>query len=172
MLDAAPDGIVMAGDDGRIRYVNRAAAVLFGYDRDELIGATVEQLVPSRLRGRHVADRTAYVEHPQPRPMGLGLRLQGLRRDGSEVPVEISLAPMTFDGDEAIVAVIREAAEQRRLEEERMLYAQAHAVEEIVGALDAIVWESTTPDRESLTFLGGREEMLLGYPDRVGVHDP
>ncbi|HEY1712040.1 MAG TPA: PAS domain S-box protein [Solirubrobacteraceae bacterium] len=164
MLDAAPDGIVMAGDDGRIRYVNRAAAVLFGYDRDELIGATVEQLVPSRLRGRHVADRTAYVEHPQPRPMGLGLRLQGLRRDGSEVPVEISLAPMTFDGDEAIVAVIREAAEQRRLEEERMLYAQAHAVEEIVGALDAIVWESTTPDRESLTFLGGREEMLLGYP--------
>jgi hypothetical protein len=164
MLDAAPDGIVMAGDDGRIRYVNRAAAVLFGYDRDELIGATVEQLVPSRLRGRHVADRTAYVEHPQPRPMGLGLRLQGLRRDGSEVPVEISLAPMTFDGDEAIVAVIREAAEQRRLEEERMRYAQAHAVEEIVGALDAIVWESTTPDRESLTFLGGREEMLLGYP--------
>jgi hypothetical protein len=164
MLDAAPDGIVMAGDDGRIRYVNRAAAVLFGYDRDELIGATVEQLVPSRLRGRHVADRTVYVEHPQPRPMGLGLRLQGLRRDGSEVPVEISLAPMTFDGDEAIVAVIREAAEQRRLEEERMLYAQAHAVEEIVGALDAIVWESTTPDRESLTFLGGREEMLLGYP--------
>ena len=137
---------------------------LFGYYRDELIGAPVEQLIPVRLRESHMADRTAYAAHPQPRPMGLGLRLQGLRQDGSEVPVEISLAPMDFDGEQAIVAVIREATEQRRLEEERMRYAQAHAVEEIVGALDAIVWESTTPDRESLTFLGGREEMLLGYP--------
>ena len=164
MLDATPDGIVMAGHDGRIRYANRAAAVLFGYRPDELIGATVEQLVPGCLHGQHVADRNAYVQHPQPRPMGLGLRLQGLRRDGSEVPVEISLAPMTRDGEQAVVTVIREASEQRRLEEEHTRYAQAHAVEEIVGALDAIVWESTTPDRESLTYLGGREEVLLGYP--------
>ena len=164
MLDAAPDGIVMAGVDGQIRYVNKAAEELFGYERDELIGAAVEQLIPGRLHGSHIADRTAYAERPQQRPMGLGLRLQGRRHDGSEVPVEISLAPMSFDGERAIVAVIREATEQRRLEEERMRYVQAHAVEEIVGALDAIVWESTTPDRESLTFLGGREEVLLGYP--------
>ncbi|HEY6525419.1 MAG TPA: PAS domain S-box protein, partial [Solirubrobacteraceae bacterium] len=164
MLDAAPDGIVMAGVDGQIRYVNKAAEELFGYERDELIGAAVEQLIPGRLHESHIADRTAYAEHPRPRPMGLGLRLQGRRHDGSEVPVEISLAPMSFDGQRAIVAVIREATEQRRLEEERMRYVQAHAVEEIVGALDAIVWESTTPDRESLTFLGGREEVLLGYP--------
>jgi PAS domain S-box-containing protein len=162
MLDAAPDGIVMAGIDGQIRYVNKAAEELFGYERGELIGVAVEQLVPGRLRARHIADRTAYADEPQPRPMGL--RLQGLRHDGSEVPVEISLAPMAFDGERAIVAVIREATERRRLEEERMRYAQAHAVEEIVGGLDAIVWESTTPDRESLTFLGGREEVLLGYP--------
>jgi hypothetical protein len=164
MLDATPDGIVMAGHDGRIRYANRAAAALFGYRPDELIGATVEQLVPGCLRAQHVADRNAYVEDPQPRPMGLGLRLQGLRRDGAEVPVEISLAPMTRDSEQAVVTVIREASEQRRLEEEHTRYAQAHAVEEIVGALDAIVWESTTPDRESLTYLGGREEVLLGYP--------
>jgi PAS domain S-box-containing protein len=164
MLDAAPDGIVMAGVEGQIRYVNKAAEELFGYARDELIGVAVEQLIPGRLRGSHIADRIAYADQPQPRPMGLGLRLQGLRHDGSEVPVEISLAPMAFDGERAIVAVIREATEQRRLEAERVRYAQAHAVEEIVGALDAIVWESTTPDRESLTFLGGREEVLLGYP--------
>ncbi len=120
----------------------RAAAALFRYPRDVLIGATVERLVPDRQ----------------------GLRLPGVRRDGSEVPVEISRAPMDLDGEHAMVTVIREASEQRRLEEEHMRYAQAHAVEEIVGALDAIVWESTTPDRESLTFLGGREEVLLGYP--------
>jgi PAS domain S-box-containing protein len=142
ILDATPDAVVMAGDDGRIRYVNRAAQALFGYRRDELIGTTVEQLVPGRQ----------------------GPRRQGVRRDGSEVPVEISLAPVELDGEQAVVTVIREASEQRRLEEEHLRYDQAHAVEEIVGALDAIVWESTTPDRESLTYLGGREEMLLGYP--------
>jgi len=93
-----------------------------------------------------------------------GLRLQGLRNDGSEVPVQISLAPMSLDGTRSIMAIVRDATEERKLEEERLRYAHAHAVEEIVGALDAIVWESTTPDRESLTYLGGREEMLLGYP--------
>ena len=164
MLDAAPDGIVMAGSDGLIQYVNRATEELFGYERHELIGAAVEQLIPGRLREAHVAERTTYAEHPEPRPMGQGLRLQGLRRDGVEIPVEISLAPMSFDGERSFVAVVREATEQHRLEEERVRYAHAHPVEEIVGALDAIVWESTTPDRESLTYLGGREEMLLGYP--------
>jgi two-component system cell cycle sensor histidine kinase/response regulator CckA len=146
MLDATPDGIIMAGHDGRIRHANRAAAALFGYRPDELIGATVEQLVPGCLRGQQVAG------------------LQGLRRDDSEVPVQTSLTPMTLGGEPALVVVIREATEQRRTEEEHTRYAQAHAVEEIVGALDAIVWESTTPDRESLTYLGGREEVLLGYP--------
>ena len=77
MLDAAPDGIVMAGTGGRIQYVNKAAEELFGYARDELIGVAVEQLIPGRLRGSHIADRTAYAERPQPRPMGLGLRLPG-----------------------------------------------------------------------------------------------
>ena len=164
LLDAAPDGIVMAGVDGRIQYVNKAAEELFGYKRDELIGVVVERLIPGRLRGRHVSDRTAYAEHPRTRPMGPGLRLQGLRNDGSEVPVQISLAPMSVDGTHSIVAIVRDATEGRKLEEERLRYAHAHAVEEIVGALDAIVWESTMPDRESLTYLGGREEMLLGYP--------
>jgi PAS domain S-box-containing protein len=153
MLDATPDAIVMSGEDGRIRYVNRATEKLFGYGRAELIGATVEQLVPGQGPG-----------HGPGQGHGQGPRLQGVRRDGSEVAVEISLAPVTLEGDQALVTVIREATDQRRLEEEHLRYAQAHAVEEIVGALDAIVWESTTPDRESLTYLGGREEMLLGYP--------
>src|SRR6201995_1960964 len=114
MLNAVPDGIVMAGDDGRIRYVNRAAEVLFGYERDELVGVAFEQLIPGGLRERHVADRTAKVEQLLPRPMGLGPRLQGRRRDGSEVPVEISLARMAFDGDEPVGAVFPWPPEQPR----------------------------------------------------------
>ncbi len=163
LLDAAPDGIVMVAADGRIGYLNRAALELFGYRREELIGVPVERLVPGRLRERHIGERARYGAQPRPRPMGLGLDLRGLRRDGSEVAVKISLAPTTA-GSESFVAVVRDATEQRRLEDERLHYAQARAVEEIVGALDVIVWECRTPDRESLSYLGGREEMLLGYP--------
>ena len=163
LLDAAPDGIALVGADGRIEYVNQAALELFGYAREELLGVVVERLIPGRLRARHLGDRIAYGEYPRLRPMGLGLRLQGLRRDGSEVPVEISLAPMESGSGRAFIAVVRDATEQRKLEQERLRSAQAHTVEEIVGALDAIVWESTTPDRESLSYLGGREELLLGY---------
>ncbi|MGO9961141.1 MAG: response regulator [Solirubrobacteraceae bacterium] len=114
-LDAAADGIVLVGADGRIRDVNRAALELFGYERNELVGVVIERLVPGRLRRRHVNHRTAYAENPRPRPMGLALRLQGLRRDGSEVPVEISLAPMDEGPSRSIVAIVRDATEQRNL---------------------------------------------------------
>ncbi|MGH2875434.1 MAG: PAS domain S-box protein [Solirubrobacteraceae bacterium] len=164
LLDAAPDGIVMVGADGAIQYCNRAAEELFGYGRGELIGLIVERLVPGHLRQRHVTERAEYGADPWRRPLGHGPRQPALRADGSELMVEISLAPMVHDGRPAVVAVLRDATEKVALEEERLGFAEAHAVEEIVGALDAIVWESTTPDRDSLTFLGGREEMLLGYP--------
>ena len=163
VLDVAPDGVVVVDGDGQIEYVNKAIEGLFGYRRDELVGQAVERLIPGRLRAGHVGNRTAYGEDPRPRPMGLGLRLQGLRHDGSEVPVEISLAPMSAPGKRWFVAIVRDATEQRKLEEERLHYAQAHAVEEIVAGLDSILWESLSADRELLTYVGGREEMLLGY---------
>ena len=169
VLDAAPDGILLVEADGRIAYVNQAACELFGYAGDELVGEPIERLVPGRLRGRHVRDRTAYSEQPRPRPMGLGLELRGVRRDATEVPVEISLAPVESEHERGTVAIVRDATMQRKLEQDRLRYAESHAVEEIVSALDAIVWESTTPDRESLTDLGGRQEMLLGYPGRSGA---
>lgn len=164
LLDAAPDGILLVGSDGRVRYANQAIGSLFGYPHQELLGIAVERLIPGRSRGRHVRDRAEYMAQPRPRSMGLGLQLHGLRSDGSEVPVEISLAPMTVEQRKLIVVIVRDATEQRKLEQERLRYAQAHAVEEIVAGLEAIVWESTTPDRESLCYLGGREAMLLGYP--------
>ena len=164
LLDAAPDGILLVGSDGRVRYANQAIGSLFGYPHQELLGIAVERLIPGRSRGRHVRDRAEYMAQPRPRSMGLGLQLHGLRSDGSEVPVEISLAPMTVEQRKLIVVIVRDATEQRKLEQERLRYAQAHAVEEIVAGLEAIVWESTTPNRESLCYLGGREAMLLGYP--------
>jgi hypothetical protein len=163
LLDASPDGVVMAAQDGTIEYANHTAERLFGYGRDELVGMSIERLLPDQLRERHVRDRSAYLKHPRSRPMGLGLRLQALHRDGAEVPVEISLAPVSLGDGTHTVATVRDATEQRKLEGERMRYARAHAVEEIVAALDVIVWESAMPDRDMLTYLGGRPEMLLGY---------
>jgi two-component system, cell cycle sensor histidine kinase and response regulator CckA len=164
LLDAAPDGIVVVGSDGRVAFGNDAAGVVFGYARGELVGIEIERLIPDRYRMRHVRDRAAYADNPRRRPMGLGLQLQGLRKDGSEVPVEISLAPMAAGTERLVVAIVRDATEQREIEAERLHHARSHAVEQTVAGLGAIVWEAETPDREALTYLGGREETLLGYP--------
>ena len=164
LLDAPPDGILIVGVDGLIVFANAASEQLFGYTREELRGTPIETLVPARHRGRHAVDRDAYTAHPRRRPMGLGLQLHGLRKDGSEFPVEISLAPLSTGGETLIVSMVRDATEQRVTEEQRVRNARARAVEEIVAGLEAIVWEGTAPDRESMTYLGGRREAFLGYP--------
>ena len=82
-----------------------------------------------------------------------------------EFPVDISLAPMQIgDGERLTMATIRDATEQRAIEEQRVRYASSAAIEEIVGSLDAIVWESRAPDRSSLSYIGGRAVAFLGYP--------
>ena len=171
VLDAAPDGVLLVDGDGRVAFANEAAQQLFGYAKDELVGAAVETLVPARQRSRHLADRKAYADNPRRRPMGLGLQLQGLRKDGSEVPVEISLAPLNATGGSLVVAIVRDATDQRALEEQRLRFARSEAVEEIIAGLEAIVWEATAPDRASLTYLGGRDKAFLGYPRRLWLRE-
>ena len=163
LLDAAPDGIVLADATGRIVFVNEATVELFGYAREELVGELVELLVPVRHRSHHVGDREAYSAEPRRRPMGLGMQLAGVRKDSSEFPVEISLAPLISGGERLTVSIVRDATEQRALEAQHLHYARSQAVEEIVSALDAIVWEGTAPDRDSISYLGGRQNAFLGY---------
>jgi PAS domain S-box-containing protein len=93
LFDAAPDGIVMIDESGRIVLVNRQVEDLFGYDRSELLGRTVEELLPEGLRQVHKAHRTRYRAEPRTRAMGSDLMLLGRRKDGAEFPVEISLSP-------------------------------------------------------------------------------
>ena len=163
-LDAAPDGVLLVGNTGRIIFANEASLRLFGYGVGELTGALVETLVPAGYQHRHLLDRDRFIAAPRRRPMGPGLQLSGLRKDGSEIPVEISLAPLTRRGETVTVTVIRDATEQRALQGQLLRDARSEAVEEIVSGLDAIVWEGTAPDRESMTYLGGREQAFLGYP--------
>jgi len=114
-LDSAPDAIVIADLSGCIRYANSQVRTLLGYEPADLVGQSIEQLLPERLRARHVTHRGHYARRPSARPMGTGLDLYALRKDGTEVPVEISLSPIHTEGErELTVAALRDATERRR----------------------------------------------------------
>jgi PAS domain S-box-containing protein len=103
LLESAPDGVVIVDASGVIQIVNRQTEILFGFPRAELLGQPVEVLVPERFRERHVRHRASYQRDPHTRPMGTEVKLFGLRRDGSEFPVEISLSPMTTDDAQTLI---------------------------------------------------------------------
>jgi PAS domain S-box-containing protein len=120
-LEAAPDAIVIVNANGRIVLVNSQTERLFGYSRAEMIGRELEILMPARFRARHQAHREGYIRAPQARVMGSGLEFQGLRKDGSEFPAEISLAPMESVEGVLVASAIRDITERKRLERTLLL---------------------------------------------------
>jgi PAS domain S-box-containing protein len=117
LLESTPDGIVMVGLSGHILIANSQAERLFGYAAGELRGRLVEALLPERLRTAHIAHRAGYFSQPRRRAMGVGLELFGLRQDGSEFPVEISLAPLNSEEIPVVMSAIRDITERKRFEQ-------------------------------------------------------
>jgi len=118
LFERTPDGIVVVDEHGIVRDANVALAEMFGYEPGQLVGKRVEVLLPTAVRDQHVKLRQEYAEHPVPRPMGQGRNLTGQHRDGSAVPVEVGLAPVSFGGQHTFVASVRDlrgAEERRRL---------------------------------------------------------
>jgi two-component system, cell cycle sensor histidine kinase and response regulator CckA len=116
LLESAPDAMLILGPDGRIAIVNAQAEALFGYARHELLGQTVESLVPEQFRSAHAGYHGSYMSDSRPRPMGPGLELSALRKDGTEFPVEISLSPLRTHEGEFVIAAIRDLTARKQAE--------------------------------------------------------
>lgn len=117
-LAAAPDAILATDDSGQIILVNHQAQLLFGYGPDELLGQKIEMLVPTKYNKAHLRHRSDFNDNPSSRRMGdANSRVHGRRKDGTEVPVDIALSPVSFAGQPGVMAVIRDMTDRKAAED-------------------------------------------------------
>jgi PAS domain S-box-containing protein len=119
----ATEGILVVNDSGQIIRVNPSAEKLFGYEKGELINKKIEVLIPSRLSEKHIHHRERYGHNPHARAMGAGMDLNGLKKNGSEFPVEISLSPYSNGADKFVVAFIVDITVRKQAEEKMKNYS-------------------------------------------------
>jgi len=117
-FEATSDAVVIVNDDGRVVHLNSQAEKLFGYRRDELLDQTLEMLLPERWRAQHVEHLRAYFRNPQPRAMGTSFAAVGLRKDGTEIPIDIALSPLPTKRGLFVAGAVRDMTPQRLLEDE------------------------------------------------------
>jgi PAS domain S-box-containing protein len=156
LLESMPDGIVIASPTGHIVIANSQAEALFGYEAGALRGMAVEVLLPPTLREAHIHHRSTFALQPRKRSMGSNLDLLGLRRDGTEFPVEISLAPLRTDESVFVISAIRDASERKRIEralhEKNLELAGANQAKDVL--LAGMSHELRTPLNAIIGFTG------------------
>lgn len=179
LLESAPDAMIIVDENGEIVLVNGQALRMFGYRRKEMIGESVDALLPVNVRHLHVSHRSSYAESPSLRPMGQDIDLVGLRKDGSEFPVEISLSPVeTHDGRfissvvrdvtvrrqmETDIKAAREAAERANKANSAFLAAASHDLRQPVQALSLLngALRRTVKDERALLMVENQDASLM-----------
>jgi PAS domain S-box-containing protein len=166
LMNSAPDAILVTDQAGRIVLVNNRTETLLGYAREELLGKLVEILLPERLRAAHVGHRAGYMRRPTLRPMGANLELCARRRDGTELPVEISLSPVPTSGGLEIACALRDISDRRRvLEELREARNEAEKANSAKSAFLATASHDLRQPVQALSLLNGVLQRLVKDED-------
>jgi PAS domain S-box-containing protein len=163
LIEGLPDAIVVIDAAGAIALVNHQTERLFGYARDELLGEVIEILVPERYRATHFLDRDGYLAAPRTRPLGVGKELFGRRKDGSEVPVEISLSPLRTASGLLVTAVVRDLSERKRSEAK---------FRTLVENIPAVTFIAPLDESEPELYVSPQIEALLGFSQKEWLEDP
>ena len=162
LFESAPDAIILSDAWGQIVLVNAQTEKSFGYARQELIGQSIDMLVPERFRGQHQHHRASYTAAPQTRMMGIGLELFARRKDGSEFPVDISLSPVSTNDGVLVVSEIRDITWRKQAEQElRENETRFRAVADTAN--DAVI---TAGSQGNILYFNPAAERIFGYAAR------
>ena len=161
LFEYLPDAMLVSDRKGRIVRVNSQAEALFGYAREELIGQSIDLLVPHRHRKSHAGRRAGYYAAPQIRPMGIGKDLYARRKDGNNVPVDISLSHSTQDGELLVIAIIRDLTHHKRLE--AAFRESQRALSTLMSNLPGMAYRCKNDRDRTLEFAGDGCVDLTGY---------
>jgi PAS domain S-box-containing protein len=168
VIEAAPNGMVMVDEEGTIALVNAQIEKSFGYTREELLGQKIEMLVPDRFQAEHTGIRNGFTVNQTARPTGTVREIYGLRKDGTEFPVDIGLNPIQTEAGRMVLGTVVDITERKRAEE-TLRRSQEQLAGIISSAMDAII--SVNDEQQIVLFNGAAERMFL-YPSEDAIGQP